>query len=216
MLQRFYQVAFSRRTKFALVIGIVESKHNGTQMSRNPPFISCRDTATYRNTFSWYDAQIHTGIPKTIGANHTKSLRLGLNKRVTTHLLWQHNEVQEIACQDADDAGQVVFMFRQAETTALEVTATEVRLGKGGAVPVPHPPLAVFPTNCNGVGRAGHPVRTCLLAYERYGGAPQPKIKTAIGIGRVNDVLSTPARCIPWRSRPTSRTRWRSCRPLQT
>ncbi|CAM9365235.1 unnamed protein product, partial [Hapterophycus canaliculatus] len=37
----------------------------------------------------------------------------------------QDNEVQEIECFDADDDGQVVFTFRQAETTTLEATATE-------------------------------------------------------------------------------------------
>ncbi|CAN0496542.1 unnamed protein product, partial [Scytosiphon promiscuus] len=37
---------------------------------------------------------------------------------------WQENEIQEVECLDADDEGQVVFTFRQAETTALEVTAT--------------------------------------------------------------------------------------------
>lgn len=41
----------------------------------------------------------------------------------------QENEIQEVECLDADDEGQVVFTFRQAETTALEVTATAV----GGA-----------------------------------------------------------------------------------
>lgn len=41
----------------------------------------------------------------------------------------QDNEIQEVECFDADDDGQVVFTFRQAETTALEVTATEVSDG---------------------------------------------------------------------------------------
>eukprot|EP00752_Nemacystus_decipiens_P007656 g6844.t1 len=40
----------------------------------------------------------------------------------------QHNEIQEIVCLDADDAGQVVFTFRQAETTALQATATEAEV----------------------------------------------------------------------------------------
>lgn len=39
----------------------------------------------------------------------------------------QDNEIQEIECTDADGDGQVVFMFRDAETVTLEATATEVR-----------------------------------------------------------------------------------------
>lgn len=41
---------------------------------------------------------------------------------------FQENEIQDIECLDADDDGQVVFTFRQAETTALDVTATEVSI----------------------------------------------------------------------------------------
>ncbi|CAM9423706.1 unnamed protein product [Ectocarpus sp. 12 AP-2014] len=40
----------------------------------------------------------------------------------------QDNEIQEVECFDADDDGQVVFMFRQAETSALEVSATEAEV----------------------------------------------------------------------------------------
>lgn len=38
----------------------------------------------------------------------------------------QDNEIQEIECLDADEDGSVVFIFRQQETTSLDVTATEV------------------------------------------------------------------------------------------
>lgn len=40
--------------------------------------------------------------------------------------LYQENEVQNIECLDTDSDGQVVLMFREAQTTALEVKATEV------------------------------------------------------------------------------------------
>lgn len=40
----------------------------------------------------------------------------------------QYNEVQNIECIDADEDGQVVFTFREAHTSTLTVTATEVCL----------------------------------------------------------------------------------------